>query len=46
MKTSTKKKLEAAGWRVGNAQEFLGLTEAEEQLVEMKLVYCGRNRSQ
>lgn len=37
MKTSTKKKLEAAGWRVGDAQEFLGLTDAEEQLVEMKL---------
>jgi ribosome-binding protein aMBF1 (putative translation factor) len=37
MKASTKKKLEAAGWRVGDAREFLGLSEAEEQLVEMKL---------
>ncbi|HYO79464.1 MAG TPA: helix-turn-helix transcriptional regulator [Thermoanaerobaculia bacterium] len=37
MKTSTKKKLEAAGWRVGDAQEFLGLTDAEEHIVQMKL---------
>lgn len=37
MKASTKKQLESAGWRVGDAKEFLGLSEAEEQLVEMKL---------
>ncbi len=37
MKTSKRKKLEAAGWRVGSAAEFLKLTEAEEMLVNMKL---------
>ncbi len=37
MKTSKRKKLEAAGWKVGSAAEFLKLTEAEEMLVNMKL---------
>ncbi|MEA2462568.1 MAG: hypothetical protein QOJ98_315 [Acidobacteriota bacterium] len=45
MKASTKKKLESAGWRVGDAKEFLGLTEAEEQLVEMKLALAKVLRS-
>lgn len=40
MRTATKKKLEAAGWRVGSAKEFLDLTDAEEQLVEMKLAFA------
>jgi ribosome-binding protein aMBF1 (putative translation factor) len=31
------KKLKAAGWKVGNAQEFLSLTEEEVRLVELKL---------
>jgi hypothetical protein len=43
VKASTKKKLESAGWRVGGSKEFLGLTEAEEQLVETKLrIVCAR----
>lgn len=29
--------LEAGGWRVGTAEEFLDLTEAETALIEMKL---------
>lgn len=37
MRADTKKKLEAAGWRVGDAKEFLGLTDVEDRLVEMKL---------
>jgi len=45
MKASTKKKLESAGWRVGDAKEFLGLTEAEAQLVEMKLALARILRS-
>ena len=45
MKTATKRKLEAAGWRVGNTKEFLGLTDAEEQLVEMKLALARILRS-
>ncbi len=37
MKTSKRKKLEAGGWRVGSASDFLELTEAEEALIAMKL---------
>lgn len=37
MKPSKKKKLEAAGWKVGSASEFLELSDAEEMLVSMKL---------
>ncbi len=37
MKASKRKKLEAAGWKVGSASDFLELTEAEEALIAMKL---------
>jgi len=37
MNADKRKKLEAAGWRFGNAAEFLRLTPAEEAYVEMKL---------
>lgn len=37
MKASKKKKLEAAGWKVGTTAEFLGLSDAEEMLVNMKI---------
>jgi predicted XRE-type DNA-binding protein len=37
MKTSKRQKLEAAGWQVGSASDFLELSEAEEMLVDMKL---------
>ncbi len=37
MKISKQKKLEAAGWKVGSTAEFLGLSEAEEMLVNMKV---------
>ena len=37
MRTTTKKKLEAAGWRVGDAKEFLELTDVEQQVVDLKL---------
>ena len=37
MKREKREKLEAAGWRVGNASEFLELSEAEDVLVELKL---------
>ena len=37
MRTSKRKKLEADGWKVGSASDFLELTEAEEALVAMKL---------
>jgi DNA-binding XRE family transcriptional regulator len=37
MKADKQKKLEKAGWRIGSAADFLGLTPAEEACVEMKL---------
>ena len=37
MKKAKKQRLEAAGWRVGNASEFLGLSPEESAIVEMKL---------
>ncbi len=37
MKTSKRKKLEADGWEVGSASDFLELTEAEEALIAMKV---------
>lgn len=37
MKPAKRKKLEAAGWKFGNAEDFLALTPAEKSYVEMKL---------
>jgi DNA-binding XRE family transcriptional regulator len=37
MKTRKKQKLHKAGWKIGSAVEFLGLTPEEEALVAMKL---------
>jgi hypothetical protein len=37
MEKSKKKRLEAAGWRVGSAEEFLQLSEEESAFVELKL---------
>jgi ribosome-binding protein aMBF1 (putative translation factor) len=37
MKEAKRKALEAAGWRVGDAAEFLGLSEQEEQLVALRV---------
>lgn len=37
MEARKKKRLEAAGWRVGSAEEFLGLDAAELALIEVKL---------
>ncbi len=37
MKKNKRAKLEAAGWAVGSVQEFLGLSDAEAALIEMKL---------
>ena len=38
MKTAKRKRLEAKGWRLGNATEFLGLSSEEAAYVELKLV--------
>ena len=37
MRKSTRARLEAAGWAVGSVKEFLGLSEADAVLIEMKL---------
>jgi hypothetical protein len=37
MKEARRKKLEAAGWRVGSADEFLGLSAAEAILVDLRI---------
>jgi len=37
MRTAKRRKLESAGWKVGGADEFLGLTADEAAYIEMKL---------
>ncbi len=37
MRKAKKARLERAGWRVGTMAEFLGLTPAEEALIELKV---------
>ena len=37
MKAEKKKRLEAAGWKVSTVSEFLGLTDEETALIELKL---------
>jgi predicted XRE-type DNA-binding protein len=37
MRKNKKRALEAAGWRVGSAVDFLGLSKEEAALIEMKL---------
>lgn len=37
MQASKRKKLEAAGWKVGSVDQFLGLTPDESAYIEMKL---------
>ena len=37
MNSTKLKRLKAAGWKVGTAKDFLGLTDQEAALVEVKL---------
>jgi DNA-binding XRE family transcriptional regulator len=37
MRDRKRKRLEAKGWRVGSARDFLGLTQAEEAYIELRL---------
>lgn len=37
MDTDKRRKLEKAGWKVGSAAEFLGMSDEEASYVEMKL---------
>jgi len=45
MRKEKKARLERAGWKVGTVREFLGLSETEEALVELKLTLRDRRRS-
>jgi DNA-binding XRE family transcriptional regulator len=45
VKTSTRKKLEAAGWKVGDAKDFLALSPNEAEFVEIKLSLARRLRA-
>jgi DNA-binding XRE family transcriptional regulator len=44
MRKAKKARLEARGWRVGTAAQFLGLSRVESELVEMKLALAGSLR--
>jgi hypothetical protein len=37
MKADAKRRLERAGWVVGDAAEFLGLSPQEQQFVDLKV---------
>jgi predicted XRE-type DNA-binding protein len=41
MDEAKKRRLAAAGWRSGDAADFLGLTEEEAAFVELKLALAG-----
>jgi hypothetical protein len=41
----TRERLKAAGWTTGDIQDFLGLTDAEMEFVEMKLALAADLKS-
>ena len=45
MNPEKRQKLKAAGWTIGNTEDFLGLTSAESQIVELKLALSDRLKS-
>jgi len=44
MRAAKRKRLAARGWAVGDAREFLGLTEQEAAFVELKLALADKLR--
>jgi hypothetical protein len=44
MKAAKKNRLEAAGWKVGSTEEFLGLAPEEAALVSIRVALAGRLR--
>ena len=44
MKTHRLERLQANGWKVGNAEDFLQLSEEESRLVDLKLSLSGAVR--
>jgi len=45
MDAAKRKRLEAMGWRIGSAEDFLGLTASESAYIEIKLK-LGKNLKQ
>ena len=45
MDKATRKKLNAAGWKTGDAQDFLQLTDAEAAFIDMKLALAADLRA-
>lgn len=45
MKADKRKRVQAAGFRVGSAREFLGLSKAEDQLIELHLALADAIRA-
>ena len=46
MEKGKRRRLESAGWRVGNTADFLGLSDEEAALVEVKLGLASAIRKQ
>ncbi len=46
MKKNKQKKLEAAGWRVGSAKDFLRMSDEEAALVRLKIALADAVRAQ
>ncbi len=46
MNKDKKRRLEAAGWKVGSTKEFLGLSDEEEALVELRMELAKAMREQ
>ena len=46
MREEKKRKLEAKGWRVGSAADFLGLSPSEEAYIEIRLALARALRRQ
>jgi len=45
MKNDKRKRLEKAGWKVGNAKEFLNLTDAEAAIVDVRVALARELRT-
>lgn len=46
MKKAKRERLESAGWRVGSAKEFLGLSDVESAVVEVRVALARALRRQ
>lgn len=45
MDKARKARLEAAGWKIGDTKDFLGLADAEAEFIEMKLALAADVRA-